>query len=123
MSEPDQPNYRVLKIVVAVLGIAILAMTGVIIITAINRMGDSVVDDSPREPAPVVAETPAPVIPAPPAGTSWTHVLLPDGAGEIVDSTISGTILRIVTEDAGADRRIHLIDIRTGRRIGEVRAR
>ncbi len=111
-----------LKIVVTILGIAILAMTGVIIATAINRMGDSVVDDVPREPAPVAAETPAPVMPAPPVGSSWTLVLLPDGTGEIVESAVSGTVLRVVTENAGTDRRIHLIDMRTGRRIGEVRA-
>lgn len=122
MSEPDQPNFRVLKIVVAILGIAILAMTGIIIVTAINRMGDSVVDDSSRETAPTAAETPAPVMPVPPAGTSWTHVLLPDGAGEIVESSVSGSVLLVVTQSADTDRRIHLIDIRTGRRIGEVRA-
>lgn len=106
----------------AILGIAILAMTGIIIVTAINRMGNSVVDDSPRETAPTAAETPVPVMPVPSAGTSWTHVLLPDGAGEIVESSVSGSVLRVVTRNAGTDRRIHLIDIRTGRRIGVVRA-
>ncbi|MDF1722190.1 MAG: hypothetical protein P1U65_16075 [Minwuia sp.] len=122
MSEPDQPNFRVLKIVVAVLGIAILAMTGIIIVTAIDRLGDSPVDESPREPAAAVAPAVVPDMPEPSAGTSWTHVLMPDSAGEIVEGTLSGTVLMIITEDAGEDRRVHLIDIRTGRRIGEVRA-
>jgi len=112
----------VLKIVVIVLGIAILAMTGIIIVTAINRMGDSVVVEEPSVPS--VASSPAPeTISLAPDGETWTSVLLPGAEAEIIESAVENGVLRVVTRGADGTVRIHLIDVRTGRRIGEVSAR
>jgi|GEM_PF-2771727 len=122
MSEPDQPNFRVLKIVVIVLGIAILAMTGIIILTAINRMGDSVVVEEP--PVPSIPASPAPEpISIAPEGETWTSVLLPGAEADIIESAVESGVLRVVTRGADGTVLIHLIDIRTGRKIGEVSAR
>ena len=112
-----------LKIVVIVLGIAILSMTGVIIVTAINRMGDSVVVDEPEKVNPPQVSVPTAAPSVAPAGQTWTHVLLPGTSGEIVESAVEGNVLRVVTGGEGSVTRVHLIDIRTGRKIGEVSAR
>lgn len=109
-----------LKIVVVVLGIAILAMTGIIIVTAINRMGDSVVVEDEPTAAPAAL---APVVRDVPAGETWTSVLLPGADGEITESAVEGGVLRVVTRDAAGAQRVHLIDINSGRKIGEVSAR
>ncbi len=111
-----------LKIVVIVLGIAILAMTGIIIVTAINRMGDSVVVEEPPVPSipsPTVQES----ISIAPEGETWTSVLLPGAEAEVIESAVESGVLRVVTRGADGTVLIHLIDVRTGRKIGEVSAR
>ncbi|MDF1737103.1 MAG: hypothetical protein P1U37_17570 [Minwuia sp.] len=123
MSEPDQPNFRVLKIVVIVLGIAILAMTGIIIVTAINRMGDSVVAEEPVTPNAIPVASQPVAMPVAPEGATWTSVLLPGAEAEITESAVESGVLRIVTRSGDGTVLIHLIDIRSGRKIGEVSAR
>lgn len=122
MSEPDQPNFRVLKIVVIVLGIAILAMTGIIIVTAINRMGDSVVVEEPEVPR-TLSPTKAESVSIAPEGATWTSVLLPGAEAEIIESAVESGVLRVVTRNTDGTVLIHLIDVRSGRKIGEVSAR
>lgn len=122
MSEPDQPNFRVLKIVVIVLGIAILAMTGIIIVTAINRMGDSVVVEEPKVP-PTPSPTEAESVTIAPEGETWTSVLLPGAEAEIIESAVESGVLRVVTRSTDGTVLVHLIDVRTGRKVGEVSAR
>lgn len=111
-----------LKIVVIVLGIAILAMTGIIIVTAINRMGDSVVVEEPPVPSipsPTVQES----ISIAPEGETWTSVLLPGAEADVIESAVESGVLRVVTRGTDGTVLIHLIDVRTGRKIGEVSAR
>lgn len=122
MSEPDQPNFRVLKIVVIVLGIAILAMTGIIIVTAINRMGDSVVVEEPEVPR-TLSPTKAESASIAPEGATWTSVLLPGADADIIESAVESGVLRVVTRNTDGTVLIHLIDVRSGRKIGEVSAR
>ena len=111
-----------LKIVVIVLGIAILTMTGIIIVTAINRMGDSVVVEEPPVPSipsPTVQES----ISIAPEGETWTSVLLPGAEADVIESAVESGVLRVVTRGTDGTVLIHLIDVRTGRKIGEVSAR
>ena len=111
-----------LKIVVIVLGIAILAMTGIIIVTAINRMGDSVVVEEPKVP-PTPSPTEVETVSIAPEGETWTSVLLPGAEAEIVESAVESGVLRVVTRSIDGAVLVHLIDVRTGRKIGEVSAR
>lgn len=97
-------------------------MTGIIIVTAINRMGDSVVVEEPTVPSTQVP-TEAESIPVAPEGETWTSVLLPGADAEIVESAVESGVLRVVTRGADGAVLIHLIDVRSGRKIGEVSAR
>lgn len=116
MSEPDQPNFRVLKIVVVVLGIAILVMTAIIIYTAIDRFGGQAVEDAVE-----AGPSPAPETVAVPAeGTPWSRDL---GDARIVDAQMSGGLLMLRTETPAGRVAVEVVDPATGRAIGRATGR
>lgn len=117
MSEPDQPNFRVLKIVVVVLGIAILAMTAIIIYTAVDRFGNAVVEE---DPAPARHSAPAQPAPAASGETAWSRDL---GDGRIVDAALSDGLLMLRTETPGGRATVEIVDPATGRTVGRATGR
>jgi hypothetical protein len=108
MSEAEQPNFRVLKIVVGVLGIAIVAMTAIIIVTAINRFGGMGEDAAEATPPPAAAA------PRAESATPWRRTL----DGSVADASLDDGLLMLVLEAEDGTRRIEVLDPRTGALIG-----
>lgn len=89
---------------VVVLGIAILGMTGIIIVKGIEKFG------SADEPVAGPAQTPAPVV-TPVQGEAWQANV---GSGRIVSAEMDAGHLMLLIEDTDGRRRVEIRDIATG---------
>ncbi|WP_417518426.1 hypothetical protein [Minwuia sp.] len=109
--DEEQPNFRVLKIVVVVLGIAILAMTGIIIYKGVEMFSGG------------AGETDAPAGAAGPdisGSDPWTYSIDYPLQGRIQDSQLDGNVLMVRALSSGEGVVIYLIDVRNGSLIGQV---
>lgn len=106
MSDEQPPNFRVLKIVVVVLGIAILAMTGIIIVKAVEKFSGSEEAAAPEIPA----QTPVAAPPAAFSGAPWESQV----EGRIVSAEMDGRLLMLLVEKPDGSREVLVLDAATG---------
>lgn len=92
---------------VVVLGIAILGMTGIIIVKGIEKFGES--EDSGQTPT---SAKPARTVAPAPAGEAWQADI---GAGRIVSAEVNDGLLMLLIEDAEGVRRVEVRDLATGK--------
>lgn len=89
---------------VVVLGIAILGMTGIIIVKGVEKF---TAGESAAAP-----ETAAPVVRTAPPGETWQADI---GKGRIVSAEADGGLLMLLIEDEGGVRRVEIRDLHTGK--------
>ena len=112
MSDDAQPNFRVLKVVVVVLGIAILVMTGIIIYKATELFSGV----AATEPAPAASSGATVRRVERPGGPAWSYDA---GDSRVIDAQISDGLMLLLVEDAGGVIRAVLLDPSSGRTLGE----
>jgi hypothetical protein len=112
MAVETTANLRLLKAVVIILGVAILAAIGVIIVTIVERAGNLAADP---DPGPVSATGRSA-----PAAFGERHLAVPDG-DRVVAMTADGDrlVLRLERPDGGTY--LLVVDLRTGARLGTIR--
>ena len=112
---PGAPNLRALKILVVVMGIAIVASVIVIVVAISNRLADKEAADSPS--ARSMAETPAAV------AIGDLSIAIPEGC-VIAEASAEGPrlILRFDGLAARGCQQVVLIDLESGTVLGRVTA-
>ncbi|WP_416898431.1 MAG: hypothetical protein ACMVY4_01465 [Minwuia sp.] len=115
MSDDEQPNFRVLKIIVVVLGIAILAMTGIIIYKATELFGGVASGDPAPERAAAAGAAPVVRQVQLPDGPAWEYDI---GEGRLIDAQVSDGLILLLVEEPGGVIRAVVLDPATGRTVG-----
>jgi hypothetical protein len=109
ISDEPPPNFRILKIVVVVLGIAILGMTGIIIVKGVEKFNEGEARATAEPAAPATVQAPVATFPA---GEAWVADI---GDGRILESRIDGGLLMMLIEAPDGTRRVEIRDLPTGR--------
>lgn len=119
--ETPGPNLRLMKAVVVILGIAILVLLGIVVVTIIYRLGnpeDSKTGEVPAIESPVPGQAAVPVS----TGKPWQTVLKLRSDEEILSANSGGGVITVLIEKDG-QRRIVVLNARTGQRVGDIAPR
>lgn len=113
------PYLGALKVAVVVMGLLIVAGTGVIVVTIAKRMTASSTPDAETTPTPVVLPGPTSPVPVAVPPTAFGDVSIPLAAGARVARTHANSG-RLVVEiaEAGDATTILVLDLATGERLG-----
>jgi hypothetical protein len=113
------PYLGALKVAVVVMGLLIVAGTGVIVVTIAKRMTGSSPPAAETTPRPVVIQAPTSPIPATGPPTAFGDVSIPLAPGARIARTHADSG-RLVVEiaEAGDATTILVLDLATGERLG-----